>query len=434
MLSKFSFLKNNATLRHYAANTGWLFMERIFKIPVGLIMVILLTRYLGPENYGLLSYSQSFVGLFVAFTTLGLEVLLVRELIKNKEQTDVILGTAFILKLGASLVALILIMVINFFHDDKQTILLTNIIAFTLIFQSLNLGMDTYFQANVLSKFSSISNSIAYLLSIIVKLYLIFIAADLIYFAYALVLDCLVVFIGYALLYQIQKKSILSFKYDKKIAFYFLNNGWPMMMVAMAVVFYTKIDQIMIKQLIDAKSVGYYAAALKISELFYFIPLLIAQSVFPKIVQEREKGKTEEYFKLLLNVMKIVIWISIPIVLFMIIFSDLIVMLVFGTAYEKSSDILSILIFCLIPISIGSISTKILYIEHYEKKYLQRSLFGLFINIGLNFILIGIYGVTGAAIATLVTLFVIHYVYDFFDKDLWPFYYLKFKCFILKLK
>ncbi|WP_193315847.1 polysaccharide biosynthesis C-terminal domain-containing protein [Poseidonibacter ostreae] len=60
----------------------------------------------------------------------------------------------------------------------------------------------------------------------------------------------------------------------------------------------------------------------------------------------------------------------------------------------------------------------------------KRSIFGVFANVGLNFLLIPLYGAIGAAFSTLATLFIIYYVYDLFDKELWKFYKLKLKCFL----
>lgn len=430
MITKLKSLKNHQGFMKYFKNTSWLFADKVFKMGISFFVIILLTRYLGPENYGLLSYAQSFVGMFVAFSTLGLEVVLVRELTKNKEKTNVILGTALILKLIASIVALLLVIIINYNIEDKEAVLITNIISFILIFKSINLGMDTYFQANVISKYTVIASTVLYIISTILKLGFIYLELDLVYFAFLLVFDAFGIFIGYVYLFNLHRMTILSLQFNKQLAKSLLKSGWPMMLVALAVFFYTKIDQIMIKYFLDNKSVGYYAAAVKVSELFYFIPLLIAQSVFPKIVQEKEKANSENYLRLLLNIYKVLLWVSIPIVVFVSIFNDWIVDLLFGASFAKSADILSVLTFCLILVSIGSVSTKILYVEHYERKYLKRSIFGVFINIGLNFILIPIYGAIGAAIATLATLFIIHYVYDLFDRDLWKFYHLKIICFV----
>jgi O-antigen/teichoic acid export membrane protein len=419
-------LLNNKTFSRYLKNTSWLLAERVVKIILGFFVIALLVRYLGPKNYGIYSYSQSFVALFIAFSTLGMEVILTRELSKNREQSGVILGTALSIKFIASVLAIFLIMMINFYIGDESTSLSINIIAFTLIFQSVNLGMDTYFQANVLSKNSAIANTIAYTFSALIKIGLIYLEKDLIYFIYALVFDAALIFFAYIYLYKIQGKTVLFLKYDRVMASYLLKQSLPMIMVAMAVFLYTKVDQIMIKHLISEEEVGYYAAATRISEVFYFIPLLITQSIFPKIVEERKSGLTKEYFHILSNIYKIVFWTSIPIVCLVFIFRGSIVEILFGVNFSESANILSVLIYCLVLVSVGSVNTKILYAENYERKYLKRSVIGMFLNIGLNFFLIPVYSGIGAAISTLITLFIIYYLFDLFDKDLRKFSYLKF--------
>ena len=68
----------------YFKNTSWLFAEKIIRMMVGLFIGIWVARYLGPEQFGLFSYAVSFVGLFTAISTLGLDTIVVRELVKNE--------------------------------------------------------------------------------------------------------------------------------------------------------------------------------------------------------------------------------------------------------------------------------------------------------------------------------------------------------------
>ena len=428
MINTIKSLKNHEGFMKYFKNTSWLFGERILKMFVSFFVIIALTRYLGPENFGLLSYSQSFVGIFVAFATLGIDVILVREITKYKENIDSLLGTAFFLKLFSSLVAILMIFIINSFIGDKEAVLLTNIIAFILLFQPIN-TIDTFFQANVISKYSALVNSITFVISSVLKLLLIYFGVDLIYFAYALVLDSIFIALGYIYIYTLQKKSLFTLKFDKEIAIYFLKNGWPLMLVALAAFIYTRTDQVMLKYFLGNEAVGNYAAAAKVGELFYFVPLLITQSLFPKIIETKEKNK-KEYFVLLEQLYKLLVWSVIPIAIGLFIFSDLIVSILYGDKYIYASSVLSILSIAIVFNAIGTVTTKVLYAEHYERKYLYRSILGVFVNIVLNFYFIHIYGVNGAAIATLITLFTIYYIYDIFDKDLHKFYYLKVKCFL----
>jgi O-antigen/teichoic acid export membrane protein len=426
-LKKLKSLKNHQDFMKYFRNASWLFFERIFKMGISFFIIILLSRYLGPENLGLLSYSQSFVGIFVAFSSLGIDVILVRELTKNKENSNKLLGTAFFLKLLTSLVAICIIFVINIFIEDKEAILLTNIIAFILIFQSIN-TIDAYFQANVISKYTALANLVAFVFSSVLKLMLIYFEVDLIYFAYALVFDGIFATIGYLYVYAKQKQSFLQWRFDKTTATYLLKNGWPLMLVALTVFIYTRTDQVMLKHMVGNEAVGNYAAAVRVSELFYFIPLLITQSIFPKMVEIREKSE-KEYFILLENLYKLIIWSAIPIALGLFMFSDFVVTILYGSQFTQASSILSIMAFTIIFNAIGAITTKVLYVERYERKYLYRSIFGVFVNIGLNFYFIPLYGPQGAAISTIITLFTIYYIYDVLDKDLYKFYYLKLQCF-----
>jgi O-antigen/teichoic acid export membrane protein len=422
-------MQTNNEFGRYLKNTLWLFSEKITKMGINFFVIILLTRYLGPENYGLLSYSQSLVGIFVAFSTLGLEVILVRELTKNKNKSDVILGTAFALKLFVSVISIFIVLLINLNSHDTESVILTNIIVFSLLFQSLNLGIETYFQANILSRLTSISNMVVTIISSLTKIGLIYLEADLVYFAYVLVFDSFLIFVGYAYIFYNQKKSVGPLKYDGQLAIYFIKTSWPLLMVAMAVFLYTKIDLIMIKHLVDNESVGNYMAAVKVSEIFYFIPLLITQSIFPKIVEVKQRNE-DEYFELLEKTYKYLIWSTIPLAFGVFIFSDMIVTILYGDQYTQASSILRVLSFAVILNAIGAITTKVLYVENYERKYLYRSLLGMCVNIVLNFLLIGLYGAFGAAISTIITLFVIYYVYDLFDKDLHKFFYLKVQCFL----
>ncbi len=428
MLTKLKSLKNHQGFMKYFKNTSWLFFERILKMGIGFFVIIYLTRYLGPENFGLLSYSQSFVGVFTAFATLGIDVILVRELINNKQSNDTLIGTAIVMKLIASVIAIVIIVTINFFIEDKEAVILTDIIAFTLLFQSIN-TLDTYFQANVISKFSAIVNFVAFIISSSIKLGLIFFEMELVYFAYSLLFDSLIIALGYLYIYIKQNRSLIQLKYEQKIANYFIKSGWPLMMVALAAFLYTRTDQVMLKYLVGSEAVGNYAAAIKVSELFYFIPLLIAQSLFPKIVEMKQKSE-EEYLNFLEKIYKLLVWSTVPVALGIFIFSDFIVSTLYGEQYKYASEVLSILAFAIIFNAIGIVTTKVLYVEHYEKKYLYRSILGMFVNIGLNFYFIPIYGIKGAAISTMITLFIIYYIYDILDKDLHKFYYLKLQCFV----
>jgi O-antigen/teichoic acid export membrane protein len=427
MKDKLKALRLNSEFMRYFNNTSWLFFDRIFKVFVGFLVIMYLTQYLGPKNFGVLSYSQSFVSIFMAFSSLGLSSIIVRELIKYPEKIDLLLGTTFYLTLFTSLFSIVAIGLLNsFYFEDSVSNTLVFIISISIIFQNLNIVIDSYFQYKVLSKYIVYATSIGFLISSALKILLIYNKAELIYFAYALLFDSVVLSLGFIYIYKKQNLNIFSWKFDFRMAKYFLKIAWPLVWVAVSVFIYTRIDQVMIKHMIGDEAVGNYAAAIKVSELFYFIPGIIVSSLFPKLV-ELKKENEAQYLNLLEKMYRLVIWISIPIAMGIFIFSDMIVNMLYGVDYKEAGRILSILSWGIIFIAVGTVFVKILYVEQYEKKYLYKSMLGVLVNTLLNYFLIKVYGVRGAAFSTLITLFIINYIYDLSDKDLRKFYFLKIK-------
>ena len=168
---------------------------------VSLFVGIYVARYLGPERFGLLSYANSFVGLFTAIATLGLDGIVVRELVKLPGQRDKLLGTSFLLKVAGSLVMWLMILIAIFFtKNDYLTNTLIAIIAFGVIFQAFNV-IDFNFQAEVKSKYVVHSQFVQLVFSSFIKLVLVFNELPLIWFAAVYCLDAIILALGLAYTY-----------------------------------------------------------------------------------------------------------------------------------------------------------------------------------------------------------------------------------------
>ena len=413
--------------KKYFINTIALFFEKVFKLFLGFFVIVLLTRYLGPEKFGLLSYVQAYVSIGVAIAALGLDQIVTREIVKKPEARDSVLGTTFCITLLSSAIVILFSISLAYFSEDKETAILISILSFTILFATFGFLIDAYFQAKVLSKYAVYSNTVVNILSSFIKIYLILIKVDLIYFIYALLLDGIFMTIGYIYIYKAQNLSIKDWRFDKELARRLIKLSLPLVFIAITAYIYTRTDLIMIKHILGNKVAGEYAAALRVSELFFFIPSVIAMSIFPKIVSLKDKNY-HHYLNLLENLYRVVFWLGLIVAISISFFSQGIVNLLFGDSYIKSAQILRILSFSIIFISINAVFVKFLYAENYEKKYLYKNLLGVIVNISLNYLLIKSYGVIGAAYATLITLFVINYLYDIFDKDLRNLYHLKIVC------
>ena len=417
ILKKIVQLKHHSGFRKYFANTSWLLGERVLRMAVSLFVGIYVARYLGPERFGLLSYALSFVGIFVALATLGLDEVVVRELIKTPEQREKILGTSFLLKLvGTLLMWAAILVAIPLTENDLQTNILIIIIAFGTVFQAFNV-IDLSFQAEVKSKYVVHAQFIQLIVSSTIKIILIVNEAPLIWFASVYSLDVIVLAMGLVFAYLYNGDNIFSWKWSFETSKYLLHDSWPLILAGVVISVYMKIDQVMIKEMLGAKEVGLYAAAVKLSEAWYFIPMAIASSLFPAIINAKVYQK-EVYYQRLQKLYDLMVWIAIAIALPTTFLSTLVVEFLYGKEYLGSSSVLIIHIWTAVFVFLGVASSKYLLAENFIKKTFYRTFIGALLNIIMNYYLIGIIGIQGAAISTLVSHFFAAYLYDIFDKDL----------------
>ena len=408
-------LKHHSGFRKYFANTSWLLAERIFRMGVLLFVGIYVARYLGPERYGLLSYSNSFVGIFTAIALLGLDGIVVRELVKSPENRDKLLGTSFILKVVGTLLMWLMILVALFFtNNDLLTNTLIAIIAFSVIFQAFNV-IDFNFQAEVKSKYVVQAQLVQLLVTSVTKIILVVKELPLIWFASVFCLDAIILALGLAYAYSYNRGSINIWKWDSKYAKTLLLESWPLMFSYMSYLIYAKIDRVMIKEMLDEYSVGIYSAAYVLYEAPLFIALMVAKSVYPLLVQyyHENKNKLFNYYTILSSYMTL---LSYMIVLFFYIFHEELIQVTFGDNFEDSSRILVLLSLGLIPMFNAFLRSSYITISGYQKIILYTSLFSSIFNVILNYFLINAFGVQGAVYSTVLTqilsLFVLNAVFN----------------------
>jgi len=428
MITKFKSLLKHKGFIKYFKNTSWVLIEKIIRFTVGLFVGVWVARYLGPERFGLLSYAQSFVGLFTIIASLGLNGIVVRELVKNNNLNDEIIGTAFWLKLIAAFgVLLILAVAINFTSNDTYTNILIFIIASATIFQSFNV-VDFYFQSKVMSKFVVYANIISLFLSSIVKITLILNEAPLLAFAWVILFDSFILACGFIYFY-IKKNlrfKIKNLKLKIKTATSLLKDSWPLILSGIAISIYMKIDQVMIKEMMNAEAVGQYAAAVRLSEVWYFIPMVITASLFPAIINAKKKNENLYYLRLQ-RLYDFMAFMGIAIAVTMTFLSTWITELLYGAQYNQAGSVLVIHIWAGVFVFLGVASAKWFIIENLQMLTLQKTFYGMITNIILNFILIPKYGIQGAAFATLVSQATSAYVTDFFYIKTRKVFYMKSK-------
>ncbi|MDW8002825.1 MAG: flippase [Deltaproteobacteria bacterium] len=272
---------------------GWLTFDKVFRLGVGLFVMGWIARYLGPEQFGLWNYAIAFTSLFSAFATLGLDGIVVRELVKYPEKTEELLGTAFVLRLIGGLIAFGLSIGGAFLlgNTDTLTLSLIALSAGGFVFQAFTV-IDYYNQAKIMSKYTVWAQNGAFLIVSVTKVALVTIKAPLVAFALAGLAEIL---LGSSfLLVFFLKNSSLSIKtlnFNFQLAKSLLKDSWPLMLSGIAIMVYTRIDQVMIKEMLGDREVGLYSAAVRMSEICYFIPVIVVSSIFPKIVEFKNNSQ-----------------------------------------------------------------------------------------------------------------------------------------------
>jgi len=386
----------------YAMNTIWLLAERIVRIAINFFVTIYLIKYLGPDNFGLLSYAISFVTILASFAVLGMDSIIVRDLVSEENKSNAILGTSFYLRLVASIVSIIFIFIIlSLSNEELSTSLLILVISTTTIFQSFNV-IDLYFQAKVQSKFTVYAQFTSLVISSALKIYLIIINADLIYFAYTIALESFLFAIGLVVVYKIQvvgkHRWNFSFVLSKKL----LKDSLPLLLAGVVVAIYMRIDQIMIKNMLDNSQAGYYSAAVKLCELWYFIPMALSNSVFPAIVNAK-KTSEKNYRLRMQRFYDIMSWLSIGVSIPLTIFAPQIINLLYGAKFISAFPVLQIYIWSSVATFLGVASSQYLVTENLTKISFYRTFGGMIVNVLLNLILIPKIGIIGSALATLIS-------------------------------
>ncbi len=399
--SWYNFLKLGGAKR-YLTNISWLMLERFFRMAIVLAVGIYVARYLGPARFGLLSYAVSFVALFSIISILGLNSIIVRELVNKPDDRDILLGTVFILRVLGSLLVLGILAVVIFFTDNNSfTRLLIFIIATGLLFQSFGV-IQFYFEAKVLSKYCVFSQFSALTIISIAKLVFIFMELSLVYFAIAAVVESIVLSTGLIIVYTKQKLNILHWVFSLKLAKGLLKNSWLLIFSGVAVSVYMRIDQVMIKQMLNNETVGQYAAAVKLSEACYFIPIIICNSLFPAILNAKNHS-TNLYHIRLQKLYSLMTWTALPITLVVTFSANHIVQFLYGAKFLQAGPVLAVHIWASVFIFLGVASGKFLIAENYVKIIFCRTFAGMIVNIIANIILIPKYGANGAAVATLIS-------------------------------
>jgi polysaccharide transporter, PST family len=393
----------SAKLRRIVGNIGWLFIDRVLRMGVGLFVGIWVARYLGPAKYGLLNYATAFASLFGTIALLGIDSVLVREIATSPERRDAFLGSAFCLKLTSSVLvfpcAVYAISLAR--HGDSQILQLVSLCSLGFVVQSTNV-IVCYFQSQVSSKYAVYATNAAFLLAALLRVVLILLGRSVIAFGYAALMELVLGSIFLTLAYRHNRLTVRNWFLERRAALRLLRDGWPLILSSVAVSFYMRIDQVMLGQMLGDQKVGIYSAAVRVSEIWYFVPMAIVATLFPVIVESKRYGESV-YQKRVSRLFSLMAWSGIVLATAFTFLSSWVIHFLYGPAFSDAQSVLRIHIWASVPVALGVAYGAVLTAENAQVVTLYASLIGAGVNVLLNWTLIPRQGPQGAAIATLAS-------------------------------
>ena len=393
-------------------NIGWLFFDKILRMGVGLLVGVWIARYLGPDQFGLLNFALAFTGLFGAIAVLGLNEIVVRDIVRNPDGARLTLGTAILLQLIGGLIAFVAILAAIAYvrPDDALARVIVAILGSMMLLKASEVA-NYWFESQVKSKYTVWVQNGAFLLFATVKVLMILQQAPLTAFVWAMLGEAALVSVCLLVVLNRTGPTLSSLHVNTARAGTLLRDSWPLILSALAVTVYMKIDQIMLGQMIGNEAVGIYSAAVRISEIWYFIPVVVANSVFPAII-EAQKRSDAQYYARFQKLYDLLVIMSVAVALPMTFFSGPLITVIYGEEYSAAGPVLAVHIWGSLFVFLGVASSKWFIAENRMMLSLQRTVLGAIVNVSLNFWLIPQYGAIGAAFATLASQSVAAWLFD----------------------
>ncbi len=396
-------------------NTSWIIAGKCVQMVITFFSGTITARYLGPSNYGMLSTATAYMSFFRPFCTLGLTAVFVKLLLSDKDNNGKYLGSGILMRCAVSILSMIAMMaVIVCVNPNDRTLQVVSFIqSFVLFFQSFEL-FDYWYQSRYQSSYSSIIGVIAYAISATCKIVFAVIGKSVEWFAAAVVLDYLII-AAVHMLYTVPKNNIhLSF--SKSHAKMMFHSGKHFVFSNLLVASYAYLDRVMLNKMIDSAAVGLYTTAATVCSLWVFALDAYINSMRPYIV-ECHQTDSDLYRKKIIQLYSIVVWASIAVSAVICLFSPLIVSILYGDEYIGSVNPLRIITwytgFSYLGIA-RSIWTVCENKQRYEKYFATG---GVLTNFCMNIVFIKIWGIEGAAFASLVTQFVTNVIMPYVIKD-----------------
>lgn len=399
-------------------NAGWLIGGKIAQMLLSLFVGVLSARYLGPSNYGLISYANALIAFFMSLCTLGINGVIIKEFADYPDKKGETLGSAIFFRIVSSFISVVLVISVSFIIDygEWETIVVVILCSASLLFHAFD-TINQWFLHNYKSKVTAIATFIAYAITSIYKIILLIFNKSVFWFAFATSIDYIVLSAILLIAYKKNggEKFRVSFKRGKEV----LSKSYHYILSGLMVAIYGQTDKLMLKQMLSETEVGYYAIATSICAMWTFVLTAIIDSMYPTIVNSFKQDK-ELFEKKNRQLYAIVFYVSMFVSICFTLLGNIVIKILYGQAYMDSAAPLKIVTWYTAFSYLG-VARNAWVVCKNKQKYLKYIYFSsAILNVALNFIMIPAYGASGAAFASLITQIFTSIILPLFIKDLRP--------------
>lgn len=393
------------------SNVYWAVLGKFVNLFSALVVGIMVARYLGPEQYGLMNYVISYVMLFQTISLFGLDSIEVREESKGEFNARFVIGTAFTLKIILSVVFTALVIITSWqFDADRFTIILIAVYSLVIPLNAFTV-IRNYFTAIVQNEYVVKVEIISTLIGMAIKVVLLCVDAALFWFVVCSMFDYVLTATGYVAAYKSKIGRIGEWKYDRKVSRYLLKESFPLLLTNTAVIVYQRIDQVMIGNMIDNESVGYYSVASKFVEILIYLPMILSQTLMPVLVQKIKQG--EEIYELKAQqFINISLWLSLLASVLVSVLAYWLILIAFGKEYLPAVAVLQVMSFKAASVALSNTAGAMLVAEGLQKYAFLRDVLGCIVCVIMNYVMLPRYGIVAAAFVSIISNIMAGYIAD----------------------
>lgn len=397
------FIKLTGKRKDLLGKVSWLFAGKFGVLLINMVTAVALTRHLGAASYGLFSGLSAFVALGDPVTAAGLNAIVSKRILEAKESEATVLGTANRIRMGATLVVNLTLLFIAFFFlkYTPEQMLYVGILILGTAAKPFSV-ITFWFEAKGMSQVSVWAEMTSSIVRSLLMILLIALKAPLIPMFCVQAAVPIISNVVTLSIYKRRRTHSDRWNFDKALAKELLKNGSLLMLSAVALTINLKIDQVILLQIAGKAEVGIYAAAARISEIWYTLPTLMMVALFPSLFAAKKAGP-KAYARKLQQLYDIFAIPAVSLALLVTFTADRIVPFAFGPQFKASAPVLVIHIWASVFVFMRTIFSRWLVLEDFYIYSVVTQSAGALMNVAFNFVLIPQFGAIGAAYATVIS-------------------------------